>query len=820
MPELILKDSGLSVYVSSEGLSDAIASGLYEAPIGDEQVNVELQPGVVGTTTLRDMSAIEARGGSPERETSFRARERDVRLEREHGGAIDTVIAGAENALNEATLGGFGVVGELLGGDEYTERRLERSEANPYAAGIGKGVGILAPAIASGSSSVAARALAANPLGAVTRIGSRIAKSGEGIGAVSRAGRIAAGGAFEGLAGGAGQAVQQLTDMAEPLSVETAVSSLSSNMLFGGLAGAGAGLVGKGIEHGFSRAKAALDEASTRIGARADMADELSKLDAKGLREAERAEISALREAEKAEIEALKAAERSELDAIEAVRVTERGKLADDIAALRRDIKDQKHFLTTSEVKLPAVEGKASAAELGRVAAKANKQLDHLLDNPTGFAQNPGKALDALQRQEGAMVKLLDRAEDLKEVFKADTTGARMKALDSIAPALERNRALQGRISELVKPPASAKLTEIAEARTAIQSGSLKTSPRLEEIAAARDAITDGGGKGFPRQMLQGAVFGNVTSLAAPLGPLAPMLGAKVSNLVADVVFGKLGAAQAQVTARAAKAVGAFLDVTKRATPAAPVLGSKVLASVRFAPQPKQSRKTKSQAQSGNPPTLAESFHARAAELRSLVESGPNGRAVLRGDVRERLADQLRPMDIVSPLAADGMEAAAARRIEFLADKLPRRPEIGVHLGPDRWQPSDMEMRAFARYVAAAEDPIGVIERVTAGTVTPEDAETMREVYPALYADIQRQIIEGLPQLKQTLPYQKRLAYSIFSGVPVDAAMEPRILNALQASFADEPGTSGGHEAPKPLPAFGSVRNMEATPSEKRYGNF
>ncbi len=130
-------------------------------------------------------------------------------------------------------------------------------------------------------------------------------------------------------------------------------------------------------------------------------------------------------------------------------------------------------------------------------------------------------------------------------------------------------------------------------------------------------------------------------------------------------------------------------------------------------------------------------------------------------------------------------------------------------------------MRTFARYAAAVEDPAGIEERLAAGSVTPEDAEVMREVYPERLAEIQRQITAGLSELRETLPYARRLSLSIFSGVPVDAAMNPRILGQLQSSFANEDGSEGGTKAPTPSPQFGSVTSKaapEPTPAQSRGG--
>ena len=146
------------------------------------------------------------------------------------------------------------------------------------------------------------------------------------------------------------------------------------------------------------------------------------------------------------------------------------------------------------------------------------------------------------------------------------------------------------------------------------------------------------------------------------------------------------------------------------------------------------------------------------------------------------------------------------------------REVAGIPTGPDNWQPSDMEMRTWARYVAAVEDPHGVVERLASGAITPEDVEAITAVYPELHADITQQIIEQLPTLRSQLPYQRRLALSMFSGVAVDPALDPSMLRTLQSTYMEEPGSEGGTQAPKPKPAFRSVKAQDPTPAQERAG--
>lgn len=443
---------------------------------------------------------------------------------------------------------------------------------------------------------------------------------------------------------------------------------------------------------------------------------------------------------------------------------------------------------------------KAALDDVGKRTFKADKALDNILDDPRALAENPKAALSNLRKQEAALDDLVNKhAPKLRESFAADASGTRAAALDFASTALEKNRALQAKIAEVSGKPVSARLDAIADATDALQSGGPKQS--------------------IAQQMLSGSVFGHVAGAVSGIPVVGPMIGAKAAGLVSDLVGGKLGSATTAAAERGSKAVQALLDVTRKVSPAAPVLATKVLGSVRYAASQDEKPQRAKGAKPAKAPDLAASYRARSEELRSHIETAPDGKPQVRLATRRKIAAQLAPIAAADPVAADRLETIAVRRLEFLASKIPRRPDLaGMQTGPDRWQPSDMEMRAFARYVAAVEDPTGVVERLADGSITPEDAETMRTVYPEMYGDIQRQIVEQLGELRAQLPYQRRLALSIFSGVPVDPSLDPRVLAVLQGTFASEPGTEGGTMAPTAQPAFGSVSKPSPTPAQERAG--
>lgn len=560
---------------------------------------------------------------------------------------------------------------------------------------------------------------------------------------------------------------------------EHAAGALSSKLLYSGEVGAEAGSEAKAVEKGLARAKGAIDESAA---ARAT-APELAGLDIKGLNQAERDEVAGIKAGRGGDAQAL----------------------ADDLGSYRTDQINQKIWLATKDAE------EREIRSIGRVSMKADKALDNMLDNPKKLVrtlgERPSAALDVLESQEAALTKLQAQEPRLRVKFAADTSGERAAALDAVPDALERNRALQERLKGLMAEPVSERLTAIRDAKAALGVASAPAEKSLVE------------------QMLGGTIFGHVAHAVGSSVPiLGPMLGAKAAKLATDVVFGRMGKATAAAALRTKQAVNAFMGAAKLAAVPEAVVATKVLSRVRYAPQA-QSRELAPIASSGAVPApkaeqLASLYKQRSAEIRSQMQLGPDGVATMRPDARATMAEMLRPVRAVDPVLADRMETIGARRLEFLASKLPKRPDLGMPLGPDHWQPSDLAMRAFARYAAAVEDPGGVEERVAHGTVTPEDAEAYHAVYPERAAEFTRQVQANLPKLQKSLPYARKISLSIFTGVAVDPAMRPEVLRVLQGQFEEEPGTSGGTQLPTPSPQFGSVKKSVSapTPGQQRSG--
>lgn len=718
------------------------------------------------------------------------------------GGALGAIGAGVSSTLAGATLGLSDLaLRGLLSESEMARLAADRAD-HPILSGAGELAGTIAPAVLSGGASL--------PAGLVSGSGAAIAERAGGgvLGA-------ALGGAVEGAFYGYGQGTSELALSSDPLTLEHAAAVLPSSVLYGaatgGVIGAGGHLIGAGL----ARAKGALDDfVAARDAAKALRDDpaaigsaDVGALDAKGLNKAHAAELGR----------------------IEAERAPVRQQFAADLDDFARDMRDQQ----LSRAARGAED--RDAREAGKVLYNADRSLRGLTDDPVGLAQRPERALAALRTQENALGKLqawgeeetsrvleeraaapaqiranieagkvpgyvpgalsprgIDLAVEREMAAKYGTDAAlpkNLQLLNAVPAALERNRALQTRLVDLVADPASARLTEIAQAREALGAPQPKSLGSLALHAAAK--------------------------FAGPVGALA--------EHGAGVIAGLRKAAGAAAE-RGAKAVSAFLGPASRAVERAAIVtpvATRALASVRYSEPPRDDRGKL--IDKPEPKTLPELYKARTDEIKSQVQLAPDGSFQMRPQARLKMAARLSGLGATDPIAADRLESAGAMRITWLASQIPKRPDLaGLPVGPDTWNPSDMVMRSFARKVAAVEDPYAVLARASAGKearVVPEEVMALQAVHQPLLNDYITQVITGLSDRKERLPYAQRLAFSMLTGQPIDPAMTPVVLRELQSMHASEPGTAGGTMAPRPSPQFGSVKRVDTgTPAQRRQG--
>ena len=127
----------------------------------------------------------------------------------------------------------------------------------------------------------------------------------------------------------------------------------------------------------------------------------------------------------------------------------------------------------------------------------------------------------------------------------------------------------------------------------------------------------------------------------------------------------------------------------------------------------------------------------------------------------------------------------AIARLQFLADKMPQDPRLRSELSY-KWKPAQKDIRKFARYVNAAENPQSVFDDLESGRVSPEAAETLQTLYPEMYQEAQQVLLEELTNRKEPLPLRHRQRMSILFDVVLDDSMRPEFVAAVQGAFVKQ----------------------------------
>ncbi len=574
---------------------------------------------------------------------------------------------------------------------------------------------------------------------------------------------------------------RELAFTSDALTAEHVGSSISSGALLGG------GKLGA-VDRSLVRSGKAIEESSATRGALRGVPEDLATLDAQGLKRAAAEERAVLKLEAEAEERSLKE-----------LRRPQREELVNQIRDMHMDLATERPiFQAVAGADVRKIEG------VGDIASQLNKSyrgLRSTLDNPIKVAENPEFLLGHLQMRQVALESLQAKAPELHAAIAGD---ARLAALSHVDDALMQTREQIAAVKHLSprNPVSGQRLADL-------QSG---VSPRLSAIEAAQAALTNAPEAGILQKGAKAGVFAGITALAHAIpgvGVAAPFIGKYASDAVGKT-FESLAAAKAAVAKRSAQALDAFLNVTTKSPTATALTATRVLAQASFGQGP--------EAASGKLPDL---FKARSAEIRNQTMYAPTGQVVIRPEARLAIAQRLAPIAAVNPLLADKLETLAVRKTEFISSMIPRQPDVGgLQIGPDNWRPSDLAMRSWARTIRAVEDPGGVEERLAQGVVTPEDGAAYRAVYPERFAAMQSAIFQAAPQLSKTLPLKRKVALSIFTGVPLIPALQPNVLLVLQGNFAAEAGTQGGAMAPAPQPSFGALGSLKSsdkpTPAQAR----
>lgn len=178
-----------------------------------------------------------------------------------------------------------------------------------------------------------------------------------------------------------------------------------------------------------------------------------------------------------------------------------------------------------------------------------------------------------------------------------------------------------------------------------------------------------------------------------------------------------------------------------------------------------------------------------------LIESSAQVQAAPGGMV-DHLGDETADVRKYAPKIADSMASLGTQAAGFLASKAPKNPYIGNTLTPQLhdWAPNSSDLAQFKRYADAVYHPLSILNHLNDGTVGNEEIETLKTVYPKIYDQISREMLDQITDLKEPLPYKKRVTISKLLGMPYESTLRPDVVAFLQSNHlgAQEQEMNGG----------------------------
>lgn len=132
-----------------------------------------------------------------------------------------------------------------------------------------------------------------------------------------------------------------------------------------------------------------------------------------------------------------------------------------------------------------------------------------------------------------------------------------------------------------------------------------------------------------------------------------------------------------------------------------------------------------------------------------------------------------------------------------------------------------VEKERYSRALRIAEQPLGILKEVKAGSLTVEDLATMHGTHPELLDLLRSRMFNAMGEAAAsgiTIPYKTSLGLSLFLGQPLIASTLPANIIANQGVWQNQAMAQQGPQRPvKPNPkAFKSSSQEAATPGQSR----
>lgn len=165
--------------------------------------------------------------------------------------------------------------------------------------------------------------------------------------------------------------------------------------------------------------------------------------------------------------------------------------------------------------------------------------------------------------------------------------------------------------------------------------------------------------------------------------------------------------------------------------------------------------------------------------------------------------------------AAPGLAGVMQQRIQVAANYLSSKaPKVYRRPYSDAVLVDPVSAASFERALEAVTKPLEALRRFQTGRITGEAAEAIRIVYPALFADVQRQIQDELAKAAaegRELPYDRRVQLGLYFSTPTDPSLQPAVAGEIQLAIGAQYDEGEAAEVMQPSGKAGTFENPGRT---------
>lgn len=161
--------------------------------------------------------------------------------------------------------------------------------------------------------------------------------------------------------------------------------------------------------------------------------------------------------------------------------------------------------------------------------------------------------------------------------------------------------------------------------------------------------------------------------------------------------------------------------------------------------------------------------------------------------LQARLNDNLANLQEEFPDIATDLNMTVQRAVAHLLSNLPMGRMLTALEAAQGKSPriSEAELEKIFRKIVAIEDPLSVLEDLIDGKVSKDAVDTVREVYPSLYAKMTTKIMEALAMREKPISYDMKIQLTYLLGMPMDYTLRPEFIAQAQMNLKPQESPAG-----------------------------